>query len=282
MKARFPLFPHRRLGSVALALILAQFEVLAAFDNFDGYSGSLYGNTGGSSSGSVSWNSGWYDQGFGGSPGIVQNPLGSVNGFGSSSPYAQQTLGATASATRNLGAINNESSVYVYFLIARSGGDNANSFGGVGLYSGTTEQFLIGERFGSGNWGATAAGNLGGSGTDSTVAIGNFTTTLLLAKINQQANTLSLFVNPNFALTEGQNSAAFTINYNSNSDSIDNIRLRGGNDNNGLIWQWDNLNVSLDSPFSAVPEPTTIALGIFGFIGGVGGVWRWQRSRASV
>lgn len=32
---------------------------------------------------------------------------------------------------------------------------------------------------------------------------------------------------------------------------------------------------------SVVPEPTQMALGIFGVIGGVGGLWRWQRSRVT-
>jgi hypothetical protein len=45
---------------------------------------------------------------------------------------------------------------------------------------------------------------------------------------------------------------------------------------------WNTMSFTdFDSYLTAVPEPTTIALGIFGFIGGVGGVWRWQRSRAS-
>jgi hypothetical protein len=245
-------------------------------DNFTGYSESLFGESGGSSSGGMTWTSGWGDQGFASSPTVINSALGSVNGFGSSSPYVQYQLNTTANsplnvseATRSFTSQANVSSLYVYFLVARGGANNNNSYGGVGLYSGTTEQFLIGERFGSGNWGATAAGNLGGAGNDSGVAIGSFSTTLLLAKINQQANTLSLYVNPNFSLTEAQNTAAFTVTYGTGNDAIDTVRLRGGNQNNQNTWQWDNLNISTDSPFTPVPEPVNVALVVFGSLIGI-------------
>ena len=131
------------------------------------------------------------------------------------------------------------------------------------MYAGNTEKFLIGEQYQSGNWGATATPNLNNAGQDSSVPIQTFTTTLLVGKINQQADTLTLWVNPDFNLTEAQNTPAASINFGANDSTIDSLRLRGGNANTGDKWQFDNINVTGLTPF-VVPEPSAVSLSAAG------------------
>lgn len=59
------------------------------------------------------------------------------------------------------------------------------------------------------------------------------------------------------------------------------FRIYGyGAKNNNSGWSIDN--VQLFGDVSAVPEPTHVALGIFGGLIGLGGVWRHRRQRAAV
>jgi hypothetical protein len=246
-------------------------------DNFTGYSGSLYGQNGGNSSGGIFWTGSWGDQGFASSPNVVPNALGSVNGFGSTAPYVEYPLDNSQGginvleATRGFSSQSGQSAIFVYGLVAVGGASGGNfsannSYGGIGLYAGGTEQFLVGERYQSGNWGATASGNLNGSGQDSSVAIQTFTTTLLLAEINQQTDTLTFWVNPDFNLTAAQNTPAFSVNFGTGDSTIDTIRLRGGSTNDGNKWQFDNINVTQVAPF-AVPEPSGASLIVVGLAG---------------
>ncbi len=217
----------------------------AAVDNFDGYSGSLFGENGGSTSGTISWTSSWTDPGPNSSAAIINAPMGSINGFASTSPFAEYTLNTQTSnidqneSTRAFTS-QSGSTVYVYGLIAvgKTGGvTTTGSFGGFVIYRGGSELFLIGERFELGVWGIQVNGtNLNGTSGDSTVSLGNFTTTLLVAAIDQAANTISLFVNPDFSQSIEANSAAFTLNYGGNNDAFDTIRLRAGNENTGNTW----------------------------------------------
>jgi len=216
----------------------------------------LFGRSGGDSpTGNISWTSNWGDTGFGNSPNAVLASLGSVNGFASTSPYIEKTLGFLE-ATRSFTSQSNQSSVWTYALavLGKSGGISiSDSFGGIGLYgaSGTSEKFLIGQRFGQSFWGATSNGtNLNGAASNSSTSIGNFTATSIAVKLNQQANTLDFYVNADFRKTRQQNPAAFTLNYGINNDDVDQIRLRGGNFANGNTWQFDNVNISQTNPYS--------------------------------
>ena len=259
------------IKKLGVAMLLgATVSAQAAVDNFDGYSGSLFGENGGSASGTISWTSSWTDPGPNSSATIIPAAMGSINGFASSDPFAEYQLTTSTSnidqheSTRTFTPQTGTSTVYVYGLISvgRTGGVNTTgSFGGFGIYSGGSELFLIGERFELGVWGIQVNGtNLNGTSGDSTVSLGNFTTTLLVAAIDQAANTISLFVNPDFSQTIAANSAAFTLNYGGNNDSFDTIRLRAGNENTGNTWQYDNINVTDVSPFAAVPEPSSLSL----------------------
>jgi PEP-CTERM motif len=260
-----------RKAALTIALAGCSLGAHAAVDNFDGYTGSLFGQSGGSTTGSIAWTGGWSDQGFGSSGNLISSNLGSVNGFGSSAPYVEYPLnnsqgGANAlESTRTFTAqSSNNAVVYVYSLVSVGNGNGpvntTGSFGGLGIFSGTNELFLIGERFQQPTWGLQVNNlTLNGMSGDSAVSLGNFTTTLLLAKIDQAANTISLFVNPDFSQTEASNTAAVSLNYGTLPDSFDTVRLRAGNANTGNVWQFDNVNVTNISPF-AVPEPSTLAL----------------------
>ena len=113
-----------RKAALTIALIGWSCVVQAAVDNFDGYTGGLFGQGGGSTTGSIAWTSGWSDQGFGSSANLIQSNLGSVNGFGSSLPYVEYPLnnsqgGANVlESTRTFTAqSSNNSVVYFYSLV---------------------------------------------------------------------------------------------------------------------------------------------------------------------
>lgn len=235
-----------------------------AVDDFTGYSGSLYGKSGGSSSGGISWTGSWADQGFASSPNVILSGMGNVNGFASSSPYVEYPLNNSQGginileATRGFTSQSSQSSIFFYGLVAVGNFNSANSYGGIDLYQGSTEKLLIGERYGQGFWGATAGSALGSAGQNSSVAIGNFQTTLIVGELNQQSDTFTFWVNPDFNQTLAQNTPAFSLSLTGDA-TVDTIRLRGGNANDGNTWQFDNINVSTISPF-AVPEPSTLAI----------------------
>jgi hypothetical protein len=264
----------RRFSALLVALAATAITVRAAVDDFTGYSGSLFGESGGATSGGIAWTGGWGDTGFGFSADVVASALGTVNTESSVDPFVERTLtsGNNLGSTRGFD-LQQGQVVYVWGLLSfgQSGGfQPANSFGGIGLYGGTTEKFLIGQRFGESDWGVTSA-NLNGAGQNSSTAIGNFTTALLLVRIDQVNNDLTFWVNPDFSLLESDpaNNPAFTFNYGSNNDDIDTLHIRGGNTDNGNIYQFDNLNISGANPF-AIPEPSSmafVALGVLGLWG---------------
>lgn len=228
-----------------------------AVENFTGYSGSLYNQSGG-----TGWSGNWYDQGYSSSPNVVQSALSSVNTVASSTPFVEYPLNNTMGginvleATRNMSSTISSGTIYVYGLMAVGGAgggsfSSTSSYGGIGLYNGSTEKFLIGERYQATTWGATASGNLNSAGADSSTNIGTFTTALLCAKIDFTARTLTLWVNPNFNKTEPCSASSASFNFGNNDASFNVVRLRAGNANNGDKWQFDNVNLTTLSPFAA-------------------------------
>lgn len=259
-----------KIKLLALLVISSVFlqQSQAAVDDFTGYSGSLYGNNGGNASGSISWTGAWSDQGFASSPNVINGALGTVNGFSSSAPYVEYPLNNSQGGINVLEAtrgftFQSGNTLFIYGLVAVGNSGTLNtssSFGGIDLYEGSTEKLLIGERFGQSDWGATTSSALGSSGNNSTVSLGNYTTALIVGKLDQSANQFTFWVNPDFSKTESLNAPAFSLSWNSgDDDDVDTIRLRGGNANNGNTWQFDNINMTQISPF-AVPEPSTLAI----------------------
>ena len=81
----------------------------------------------------------------------------------------------------------------------------------------------------------------------------------------EEANAANM-INVASGLGVGNHSLTIFIQAHDNTQPADGYVSAGG------------LNYS--ATISVVPEPTKVALGLFGFIGGVGGLWRWQRARA--
>lgn len=234
-------------------------------DNFTGYSGSLYSQSGG-----TGWSGNWSDQGYASSPNVIQSPLSNVNTVVSSAPYVEYPLNNSMGginileATRTMSSTVSSGTVYVYGLMAvgsASGGSfsTADSYGGIGLYNGTTEKFLIGQQWQSAYWGATASGNLNGAGANSATSIGGFATTLVCARIDFTARTLTLWVNPNFNQTESCCASSASFNFGGNDASFNVVRLRAGNANNGNKWQFDNINLTTVSPFAAFGPTASVS-----------------------
>lgn len=238
---------------------------LGAFENFDGYAnppgnGSTFGNSGGGSSGGIAWTGAWGEGAAFQSASVFEFNLGTHSTVTSTNPTAEGTAG-TIEAIRGFDAQSN-TTTWIYFIMAagKDGGFvTTDSYGGIGLYEGGTEKFLIGQRYQESNWGATASGNLNGQGASSSTAIGNFSAKLFVAKLDQVANELTLWIEPDLTLLESQNTPALTLSYGGNDDDVDSIRLRAGNGGTGNKWQWDNLNVTGSTPFQ-IPEPASVAL----------------------
>ncbi len=254
--------------AVAVALLIAPAKLPAAADYFDGYTDTLYNQGGGISSGGIDWVYPWGDGGFGQSAYIVDGAIGPVNNYLSFSPYAEFTLDSFAplESIRSFTPQSNDNALYIYALVSFHGTPGQDSYGGLGLYNNGDEKFLIGQRYNSTTWGVETQ-NLNGAGMSSTVPLGDFTSTLLLARINQFDNLLTFWVNPDFGLpaSDVTNTPAFTFDYGPGVDDLENVRLRGGNVGNGNKWQFDDINVTLDSPFAPeIPEPASVATVVLG------------------
>ena len=247
----------------ALGGILVAGVASAAVDNFDYPAGPLAGNNGGSPSGGVAFTGPWTNTegtinvvaGFG--------DIGSAGGVSSSDPFVEAGPGFSQQTSRGVTSRTN-TVTYIYGLVSIGNGDDdtlSNGFGGIGLYEGGAEKFLIGQSFSGTNWSiASNIGTTGGNGT-SNDPIGDFDVALLVGKLDQAANTFDLYVNPDFGQTEADNTvdASFTFDAGADDD-FDTVRLRGGSNDN--TYQFDNLNITGDSPFTPIPEPVTALGGI--------------------
>lgn len=141
---------------------------------------------------------------------------------------------------------------------------STNSFGGFGLYNGSTEQLLIGKAWpGPYEWRAGTGGGL--VGPASPVSSLNLTTVLARVTLNTSGNdTLDVWLNPADMSSESALGAA-SITRTDADLNFDRVRLRGGSGAGGTeSWQFDNLVIS--TTLAEVPEPSSVLLGGLGVL----------------
>lgn len=247
-----------RLSSIvpAFVVLAAAGSAFGAIEEFNYTGSSLFGQNGGSTSGSIAWTGAWGDVGFGTSMGINPISIGAVSTETSTSAIAEFGLGSPSfDSRRGFTSTSGATDLYIWGLVRINHFNTANSYGGIGLFNGGGEFFLIGQTYQSANWGfATTIG--GGSNGDTGVAIQSGVTALIVARLNQVTGTMSMWVNPNLAGPETAPNATAFVGLGA---TVDTVALRGGLANNGNNWQFDNLHVERGSPFN-VPTPGAAAL----------------------
>ena len=266
-------------AALSTALLVAATPASAATDNFDYPAGPLAGNNGGTASGGIAFTGPYVNEE--GATNVVAGfgNIGTAGGVSSSDPFVEQGPGFSQQVSRGFtpqaGTV-----VYVSGLVSIGDGADdslAGSFGGIGLYLGGTEKFLLGQAFSGTNFAlsATNVGDVSGNGT-SDAPIGDFDVALLVGKLDLTNNSLSLFVNPDLSQSEADNTVDSSITF-SGSGAVDTVRLRGGSNDN--TFQYDNLNITNTSPFGGggvIPEPAGAAL----LVGGLALAGLRRRPRA--
>ena len=265
------------LGAAVVAGLGLGRPASAAVENFDGYAtGPLAGQANVSATGGIAWTGAWGELTVGGAGSVADGSIGTASGVASATPFATKTLDGTTGAyeaMRGFTPVAGDGTLYVSGLVSVDYDANfpTQSYGGFGLYEGTQERFLLGQLYESAVYGA-ATPNAFASAT-SNVAIGDAQVVYLVTKLDQQANTVSLWVSPDLSQMEGDVPADVVFAYGASEDTVDTLRLRGGLASTGNTWSYDNLSVSTQTPFGVIPEPTTAALL------GVGGMFALGRRR---
>lgn len=110
-----------------------------------------------------------------------------------------------------------------------------------------------------------------GTAAETTKSFSQGDPTLLVVKMNQTNGAITLWVNPNLALPENLNAPdATAIRAEVNGASFDGVVFRGGDfDATDNVVDYTNFSVYYggSSPFAAVPEPASVALGALGSLG---------------
>lgn len=144
---------------------------------------------------------------------------------------------------------------------------STNSYGGLGLYNGTTEQVLIGKAWpGPYEWRAGTGGAL----VAPVVPVSTLSLTTVLAKITLNAtgnDTLDVWLNPADLSSESTLGTA-AISRSDADLSFDRVRLRAGSGAGGTeSWQFDNLVLATTlGEVASVPEPSSALLGGIGLL----------------
>jgi len=236
--------------AVCLAtLSLPAVAAVLATDNFSYADGSLAGNNGGSG-----WSTTWTN-----ASGTTATALsGEANITSTPGSEVARTLAAAQSGT---------ATIWILFeaqqFTTLSG--STNSFGGFGLYNGSTEQLLIGKAWpGPYEWRAGTGGGL--VGPASPVSTLSLTSVLARVTLNASGNdVLDVWFNPADISSEVALGAA-SITRTDTDLNFDTIRLRGGSGAGGTeSWQFDNLIVA--TALSDVPEPSSALLGGLALLG---------------
>ncbi len=158
-----------------------------------------------------------------------------------------------------------------------------NYFAGLSFYDGGAENLGVGNGWVPYAYSAFSGGLPGGtldlksatpeSGrTYQDIRSTDTTTIVIRVGFNSLANdNITVWLNPNFSLTEAAQSASLTTNFFANA-TFNNIYLREGDDgklvNNAAGWNFSNIAIAETfSEIAAVPEPSAALLGSLGLIG---------------
>jgi hypothetical protein len=154
--------------------------------------------------------------------------------------------------------------VRVTMNVTNNNGETGNTggfFNAIQLYK-TSERFALGNNWFSSNWGGfLGPGNYDLNG--SPVIMAGVPETFVF-KLDQAANSVTIWMNPNLAATEVGQSAGITtvrtaLGTNDEFNSI-NVRGNGSTTFSGIV-------IGTDSPFAAVPEPGSALLVLIGAVG---------------
>lgn len=159
---------------------------------------------------------------------------------------------------------NSTTPLYYQFTVTvtnnagESGG--GGMFGGFQLYEETAERFAVGNNWGSVSWSTffpdQELNGVAGTGGAKPIVIDEMVT--FAVKIDQVADSATVWLNPNFGLSEAAQDTGLTTVYTSMglNNAFNTIRLRAGNDAAAMTFA--DIVIRTDSPF--VPEPGISAL----------------------
>ena len=89
---------------------------------------------------------------------------------------------------------------------------------------------------------------------------------LTVLKIDQTTGDYSFFADPDLSKLEGDNTALFS-GTGAFTDALGMVRFRGGNEDNGVVsYTGFGVYTGADTPFGAVPEPSTFGLATLGLL----------------
>jgi hypothetical protein len=233
---------------IGLILGVASFlsvQATTVVESFDYATGTLEGQNGGVGfAGAWSSASGYTIT----SPGL--DYAGIING---AAGLKADTVGGTAFAKRALsdtwGA--DGTTFYVSAILQKTIADDATRYWGLNLYGGGAQKAVLGQTSGYDKFVVTAT--TGGSiGTP----VNSQIETLLLVRFDFAAggsDTMTVWINPDFSLTESANTAALVGTKTVDIGLIDEIRMGGGSANDTQAASShivDEIRLSTDTPFS--------------------------------
>lgn len=221
-----------------------------ATDDFSYANGNLAGSNGG-----TGWSTTWTN-----TEGTATVADGMANVAATPGQQATRVLSAAQSGT---------ATIWIRFDGRQSTtlAGTTDSYGGLSLYNGGTEQLLIGKAWpGPYEWRAGTGGTM--VGPSSPVPTLSLTTVLARVTLNSAGNdSLEVWLNPADMGSEGALGAA-QITRSDTDLNFDRIQLRGGSAAGGSeSWQFDNLRLGTTLADVAVPEPSATLLGGLALLG---------------
>lgn len=223
-----------------LALVSSATAVIFGVDAFDYPDGPVAGKTGG-----VSWdrtNAQFFSPSGGPSnwDNVVNAPQVFLGRLVTNNSSAKREYKGSPEGD---GAFNNGSHAKaVYYRTTVTTGTVLPDFFGMSSYDFGAERIFFGKGFGAANFGIAIAPGILGGGTfaDSAIPVQPNTTYVLVARVDYDANTLRLYVNPDLTAAEPATASA-SQSWN-NSEFSTAVRLASGN--TGSPVTWDDITVA--------------------------------------